>query len=206
MEDTEENNEEVKEVAEVPEEPVDPSPDTALSPRHRRFAELVASGLSPAQICETMGYSSSRVSVLKNNPKVKAYIAKLQGRIYEEGVEKRLKELIEPSINKIHECLHNRTGKFRPSEQLQVAQWLIEKIDGKAVQKNEFTGSLLVGLMDKLDNMRTVGQSVDALQSPPIPAVFTDLSGEKAEAVQEEPMTDELKEWLETFAGLNSSK
>ena len=131
-----------------------------LSPRHRRFALLAAQGKSNAEIGSELGYVSSRVSVLMKNPYISEEIDKLRERIYEETIGGRMKSFAEPALNVIQMALTDRTNRVKMSEKIQVAQWVIEKIDGKAVQKLEAGENMLAALMDRLDAAKTAGRPV----------------------------------------------
>lgn len=126
-----------------------------LSPRHRRFALLVAQGSSGEVIKKEVGYSDSRISILKKNPHVSAEIARLQEKIYEETIGGRLKGFANASLDVIEQVLNDRTNKVKVAEKIQVAQWVIEKIDGKATQKIEAGENMLAALMDRLDAAKT---------------------------------------------------
>lgn len=126
-----------------------------LSPRHRRLALLAAQGKSNQEICAELGYVGSRVSVLLKNPYIAKEISALQERIYEETVGGRIKSFAEPALNIIHRALTDQTNKVKMSEKIDVAKWVIEKIDGKATQKIEAGENMLAALMDRLDASKT---------------------------------------------------
>lgn len=131
-----------------------------LSPRHRRLALLAAQGKSNAEISAELGYSDSRTSILLKNPYISDEIAKLQERIYEETIGGRLKSFAEPALNVIQQALTDRTNKVKMGEKIQVAQWVIEKLDGKAAQKIEAGENMLKVLMDRLDAAKTSSRPV----------------------------------------------
>lgn len=155
---SEDEQEEVTEQAEKGEGGYQTLAHGVLSPRHRRFALLVAQGASGAEIKKEVGYSDSRISVLKKNPHISQEIMRLQEQIYEETIGQRLKSFATPSLDVIQDALLDRTNKVKQSEKIQVAQWVIEKLDGKATQKIEAGGSLLASLIDKLDAQKSAPQ------------------------------------------------
>lgn len=126
-----------------------------LSPRHRRLAFLAAQGKSNQEISAELGYSDSRVSILLKNSYISAEIRALQERIYEETVGARIKTFAEPALNVLQMALTDRTNKVKMSEKIDVAKWVIEKIDGKATQKIEAGENMLAALMDRLDASKT---------------------------------------------------
>jgi hypothetical protein len=131
-----------------------------LSPRHRKFALLAAEGRSNKEIGESLGYVDSRVSILLRNPYIADEIARLRERIYEETIGSRMKSFAEPALNNIHMILTDKTNRVKMSEKMALSQWVIEKLDGKAVQKIEAGENLLSSLMDRLDAGRTSRPSV----------------------------------------------
>lgn len=183
-------------------EPV-PAQDEPLSPRHRRLAEMFARGASNAQVREALGYSDSRCSILKNSPRVQEEIRRIQDKIYEPTVDKRLKDLAASALDRIEEAITDKRNKYKKSEQLQVAQWLVEKVDGKAIQKHEVRGSMLLGLMDKLDAIG--GAGLDSL--PEIVDVTPEEAPKlEASSAPELPKTPEeteeerlLRKWASEF-------
>lgn len=131
--------------------------DKPLTPRHRKLAELLAQGKTNTEISQILGYTQSRVSILKSNSRIKELAEKIRERVFEDTVGTRLKRLAEPALNEIERCLLDDTNRYKEQIKVEVAKWVLEKIDGKAAQKIDVTGSMLVGIMDKLDAMKTVG-------------------------------------------------
>jgi len=131
-----------------------------LSPRHRRLALLAAQGKSNKEISEELHYVGSRVSILLKNPFVAEEIERIRERIYEESIGKRLKTFAEPALNVLGQVLNDRTNKFKKSEQIDVAKWVVEKVDGKATQKYDVGENMLGVFMDRLDANKAAGRSV----------------------------------------------
>ena len=171
-----------------------------LSPRHRRLAFLAAQGNSNSAIGKELGYSDSRVSILLKNPYISAEIQKMQERIYEETIGQRMKGFADASLNVIQQVLNDRTNRVKMSEKIQVAQWVIEKLDGKAIQKIEAGENLLSALMDRLDAAKTrpiVNITHNHIQEHPetldvTPPLQKQLEGPKTE---EDQLDDWLKDW-----------
>lgn len=133
------------------------SSDKPLTPRHRKLAELLAQGKTNNEISQTLGYTPARVSTLKTNTRIRELAEKIRERAFEDGIGARLKRLSEPALNEIERCLLDDTNRYKEQLRVEVAKWVLEKIDGKAMQKIDVSGSMLVGIMDKLDAMKTVG-------------------------------------------------
>ena len=128
-----------------------------LSPRHRRFCQLVAEGRTGPEIKTELGYSTSRVTALKGNHLIRTEIDRLTEKIYEETISTRLKSFSESALNNISMILNDKTNRMKTSEKMALSQWVIEKIDGKATQKTDIGENLLGVLMDRLDSMKSAG-------------------------------------------------
>lgn len=135
-------------------------PDEPLKPRYRKLVEMSAQGLRTNEIAKELGYTPGRVSVILSNTIIKHEVQKLRDRIYEETIEKRLKAMSEPALALIEKCLTDQTHRYKEQLKIDTAKWLVEKLDGKAVQKHELGGSILIGMMDRLDAMRSAGRSL----------------------------------------------
>lgn len=172
-----------------------------LSPRHRRLAFLAASGKSNQDICAELGYSDSRVSILLRNPFISEEITKLQERIYEETVGARIKTFAESALNVIQMALTDKTNKVKMSEKIDVAKWVIEKIDGKAAQKIEAGENMLAALMDKLDASKTARTiNITNNYGPDALSVEARPVGEiEAPAPKERDEEDLLDDWVVDF-------
>lgn len=175
-----------------------------LSPRHRKLAEYVAQGKTTNEVAELLGYTASRVSVLKSNSRISELIFETQERIYQETVGSRLKKLAEPALNEIEKCLTDQTNRYKQNVKQDTAKWIIEKIDGKAAQKHEVSGGILVGVLDRLDAIQAAGQGrmlqPGMIEVTPI--------GTRTEAKQIEASPDEdnltaeekrLKAWVDSL-------
>lgn len=166
-------------------------PNRALNPRHRRLAQLAAMGKKNIEIAATLGYSESRVSVLLNNSLIQAEIRRIEDRAFEDDIGPRLRSLAEPAMNVLVECLLDRTGRYKENQKTDVARWLIEKLDGKPMQKHEVGENMLSVLMDRLDMIKAT-QGRDALDVTPRDSQV--VSNPTDEVLSEE---DQLKKWVE---------
>lgn len=165
-----------------------------LTPRHRRFAQLAAEGLSQKQIGEELGYVPSRVSVLLRHPLIAQEIVRLQDRLFEETIQTRLKAMADPALSNIEAILKDRTNRVKMSEKFAASTWVVEKLDGKATQKTDIGDNLLGVLLDRLDarkanqpEPREVGPADGTIETRALPA---------PPSTQEE---DELESWVRDF-------
>lgn len=164
-----------------------------LSPRHRKFALLAAEGHSNKEIGAELKYSASRVSVLQKNPYIAAEVTRLRERIYEETIQHRLKAFAEPALNNIHMILTDRTNRVKVSEKMEASKWIIEQLEGKALQKHEIQGNMLITLLDRLDAQKTQLREVGGNLADSSPDIETKALPEAPEE------KDLLTEWVESF-------
>jgi hypothetical protein len=177
-----------------------------LSPRHRRLALLAAEGNSNQYIAENLGYSDSRVSILLKNPHVAAEVQRLQERIYEDTISTRLRGFTDTALNVIQSVLTDRTGRVKTREQTEVAMWVIEKLDGKAIQKLEAGTGLLAQLMERLDAKKTSVTQVNITNNNFGPESESRDVGEAPRALPAPPTKDEEDELADWFVDFDESR
>lgn len=169
-----------------------------LSPRHRRLAQLAAEGLSNSAIGEALGYSGSRVSILLKNPHIALEIRRLQDRIFEETIQQRLKSFADPALNNVQMILTDKTNRVKISEKADMSKWVIEKLDGKAVQKHDVGENMLSLLLDRLDAQKSQPlRDVLPAGSSPHDVIETEVKRIEAEAKPR----DEMSDWIAEFCG-----
>lgn len=139
---------------------IDLTPGEPLKPRYRKLVELAAQGKRPGEIAKELEYTPGRVSVILSNSIIKAEISKVQDKIYEDTIGKRLKDLAEPALALVDKCLHDTTNRYKEQLKIDTAKWLIEKIDGKAIQKHSLEGGALLNVLDRLDAMKSSGRDL----------------------------------------------
>ncbi len=180
-------------------------PDRPLSPRHRKLAELFAMGKTNAEVIRELGYSDSRVSILKSNSRIRELIAEISERIYQETISARLKKMAEPALNEIDKCLNDRTNRYKENTKQDTAKWVLEKLDGKAIQKHEVSGGVLIGVMDRLDAIKAAGQrlnytTVDVTPIGELNAPPSNIIEVEAESsTKETPEEKKLREWVNSL-------
>lgn len=135
-------------------------PGKPLSPRHRRLAELAAAGIKSGKIAQELGLTPARVSVLLSNTMIKKEIARLQERMFEEGLSERMKRLGHSALDIIDEHL-NPDSQTKPQLRAETARWVLEKLTGKAVQTHDIGENMLGVLLDRLDGMKQAGEVLE---------------------------------------------
>lgn len=170
-----------------------------LKPRHRKLAELHAQGVSNNDIATKLDYSVSRVSILLSNHLIKEEVDRIRERIYQDTVAKRLKDLADPALNVIEECLNDKTNRWKENLKGDMAKWVVEKLDGKAMQKFDVGENTLALFMDKLDATRAAGRTLDVTP-------VRQIAPAEGEIIEIEPISDEkreedrLKDWVTDLA------
>jgi hypothetical protein len=166
-----------------------------LTPRHRRLCQLASLGTSNAKIAEELGYCQSRISILLKNPHLAAEIRRLQDKIFEATIKDRLKGLSDAALNNVEMILTDRTNRVKVSEKADMSKWLIEKLDGKAVQTNDIGTNTLGVLLDRLDAQKSVSRGTKAV-SPVLEMETKQITATSAVAKDEESL---LEEWIVDF-------
>lgn len=132
------------------------NPDETLSARHKELCRLIAKGYRNKDVCLKLGYSPSRVSVLLQNVKIQAEIAKFQDRMFDRDLDTRMGELGPDAMDVIQKALTSDTY-LKPQGKVDLAKWSLEKLTGKAVQRSEVdTGANLSRLLDKLHSISDI--------------------------------------------------
>lgn len=166
-----------------------------LSPRHRRLCLLAAQGQSNKKIAEELDYVDSRVSILLRNPYIQAEIERIRERIYEETISSRLKTFAEPALDNIQKILTDKTNRVKVSEKAEMSKWVIEKLDGKAIQKHDVGENMLGIFMDKLDSLGAAGRTV----IPTTPSAPDIEVKALPEAPKERSRAEILEAWADDF-------
>lgn len=151
-------------VDEFPEE-LDPIVGRALRPRHKELARMHAMGKSNNEICAKLNYSQSRVSILVRSPMIQKEVARYQDRLFESDVHQRMKDLGQDAVDVIEELMRDPTTP--PIKKVAAAQWLIEKLTGKAKQEHTVESSTLAGFMEMLKGMEQRGESLEPIDVTP---------------------------------------
>jgi DNA-binding CsgD family transcriptional regulator len=179
-------------------------PGRPLSARHRRLAEYISMGMKTGDIAERLGMTAARVSVLKSNSMIALEVKKIQERLYEETHQKRLKNMGHDALDVMHEAILDETNAYKKSEKLDAAKWILEKVTGKAIQVHDIGGNLLSTMMDRLDALKTSGQSlpesssIDVTPLEQIEGHVIDIEEKVDEpALVETEEERKLREWVE---------
>lgn len=170
-----------------------------LSPRHRKLCELAAQGISNKKIAEQLHYTDSRVSILLSNTQIRNEVEKMREKIYEDTVGRRLKDMARPALDELDRCLGDSSGKYKEQLKVETAKWVVEKIDGKAIQKHDIGDNLLSVMMDRLDSMKQSGQkSHQTIDVSPSSSDILQIEGEipEKEAIPvSKSEEDLLRDW-----------
>jgi len=198
------SDEEIPQPEEItPEDAIDPL--AGLKPRQRRLAQLLAEGKSNSAIQTELGYSASRISILQNNPFVRAEVARLQDKIFEASIETRLKDFNNAALDHVEFVLKDRTNRVKVSEKNDVAKWVIEMQKSKAPQMHDVGQNMLSVLLDRLDAKKTERRALPpqgaSEESLPVIDVETKVLGPGVAESPAPTEKDELARWVDDFCG-----
>lgn len=140
-----------------------PNPDHPLSPRHRKLAEYLAQGRTNVEISQLLGYSQSRVSILKHSGPIKEEVRRIMDSTLEADVKSRIRSLANPALDVLEETIRDKTNRYSPKEKIDVAKYLADHAAGKSVQKHEVVGGMIVRVMDQLDSLKASGKGLEAI-------------------------------------------
>lgn len=137
-------------------------PGKPLSARHRRIAQMVWEGKTNKEISEKMNIDSQVISKLKGYKEFKEEIERLNNLAYEATIQERLKTMGPLAMDTMEEILKSDDNNVKPQLKAQIAQWVAEKLDGKAVQSIDHQSSTLTDFMEALKGL----QAQSALPEP----------------------------------------
>ena len=191
--------------AELENETVDPL--GSLKPRQRRLAQLLAEGKTNSDIQAELGYCASRISILQNDPFIRREVARLQDRIFEAGIETRLKDFNNAALDHIEFVLTDKRNVVKTSEKNEIAKWVIEMQKSKAPQVHDIGQNMLAALMDRLDARKTERKAltpaptqISEATSEPLDVSYS-LATDSPKPPAPAPEKDELAEWVDDFCG-----
>ena len=176
------------------------SPDRPLSARHKKLAELVATGMKPGDVARELNYTPSRISILLSNSRIRDEIELARDRLYEDTIAARLRKLGRPALDEIEKCLTDRTGRYKEEIKQSTARWVVEKIDGKAAQKLDIGENMLGVLMDRLDSIKDAHQiDAEVIEVTPFRALPAPDSEEIPATPAEKSEGELLDAWVKDF-------
>lgn len=160
-----------------------------LTPRHREVARLLALGHTNKDIAKMLGYHEQAIVYLKSNSRIRAEAEKIQDRMLEIDLDKRLKNLGDDAANVMEEILIDEEIKLKDKES--AARWVLEKLTGKPAQAIDMKGEINVGIfMDQLEQMRENGELLVGSQARDV------TPGEMLPKAEPEPEEDPIADWV----------
>jgi len=175
-------------------------PGRPLAPRHRKLAELAAQGIPNNKIATQLDYSDSRVSILLSNTEIKREVERIRERIYEDTIANRLKGMAEPALAELERCLADKTNKYKENLKVETAKWLVEKLDGKAIQKHDIGENLLGVMMDRLDALKSSAKTLDVIDITAEHRQITSTEVQEAPIPKTKDEEDLIRDWCLDFA------
>lgn len=146
---------------------------------HHEIARLLASGLSETEVAGVVGYSLSRISILKADPSFKellAYYSKRQEEVFID-VRKRLAVLGMDAVAELQDRLDYKADSLTNTQLIEITKASLDRAGFNPVNKTENVQVLLTG--DELAKLKeriggTNARIVDTLSSGSGSAVSTD--------------------------------
>lgn len=144
------------------------SPLTRISARHRRLAELIASGMGTNDAARAVGLTASRVSILKADREFQELVSHAQklGDLAWVATNERLASVAGNAIDEINERFEEDPGQFSPDELLKFAALGADRTGfgpKTVVEKN-----VNVNFGDELSAARKRAESARLVSRPPV--------------------------------------
>ncbi len=158
-----------------------------LNPRHRRYCQLAASGLSRKLIAEQLGYTPQNCTLLASDPLIQQEILRLQDEAFAGGLKQRFVARQHYMMDVIERQVAHPLTK--PETKIAAAQWWLEQVKGKAVAVHDVGENLLRIVHEQLDRLTAGGATIDV----------TPLALRAGAASEAAPVSEEerkLDEWL----------
>ncbi len=141
------------------------NPNKPLTARAKEACRLIALGWTPADIGAKLKYATEYVTNARNTPRWKAEIARNQDKMFEQDVMTRLKDLGPDSVNVIEELM--RDPSVSALKKADKAQWVIEKLTGKAKQEHSVESNTLAAFTEIARQMLQSGEKLDDIDVTP---------------------------------------
>lgn len=121
---------------------------------HRRnyLVHLAAAGLTNKEICEEMGMSESRVSILLRNSDIKKAVRVKQDELWGDSSQRRFKQILNKAITAAEGILDEPTTK--DSLKADIAFRFMDRALGKPKQEVAVEGNLLADFIHRLDQQK----------------------------------------------------
>ena len=171
----------------IPEDPLAPS--RGIINRYREIARRNALGQTNNEICQVLGYTPSRLSIILKDPFVQQEIAVWRDRLIDDDTMGILKNSAKDGARRIQAMIND--PKAKDTLVLDASKFAIEKVTGKARQEVTVESGTLSTFMEMLKEMRQRGEAIDVT---PAPALAGGQVTETAEAPQQE---DKFTAWLD---------
>lgn len=158
-----------------------------ISPKQEVLCHMAASGFSNQKICEELGYSDSRCSILLSDPLIKDRVRTIRESFWNDDVKKRFQRGAGRAMTVIEGAIDGTDRAMKSKERLDAAKWLLEKTTGKAPAELQVTGNILINIMNQLDALKDVTPTQITLQQVPpgtqSPSPVTQAPAEPADPI-----------------------
>lgn len=167
--------EETRNLIEEPEQPPE-RPTKPLKARAKEACRLLALGWTRQDVGKKLKYSDSYLLNAMHYPRWRAEIARFQDKMFEQDVMTRMKDLGGPAVDVIEELIHDpAVSALKKADK---AQWIIEKLTGKAKQEHSVESNTLAAFTEIARQMLQSGEKLDDIDVTPQTREVTAASGQ----------------------------
>lgn len=165
-------------------------PSRGIITRYREVARRHAYGQTNNQICEALGYTPSRMSLILKDTFVQSEIEKCRALLFDSEALDRIKEASRDGAAAIHALILD--PRTPPRIKLAASTFAVEKTHGKPRQEVAVEHSSLQNFTDLLERMVERGEVLDVT-----PSAQSAAPALGAAAPAEEPTHDQWSTWLD---------
>lgn len=123
-----------------------------LNHRHELIAMMAANGVQARKICEELGFTDMRMSIILNTTRMKKRIEELRKQFYGETVQSRFNIMIPKAVKVIDDILDN--PQERSHTKLKAANELLNRAIGKPKETVEIRSTSAKDIFDYLDRKK----------------------------------------------------
>lgn len=154
----------------------EPNPGTTkpIQARLKEACRLRVAGMTVTKIAEQLGYNRLYLYTALRTPRARAEMSRFADRMFEADVMTRLKALGPSAVDVIEELINDpAVSALKKADK---AQWIIEKLSGKARQEVGVESNTLAAFMEVARQMQQRGETLTDI----------DVTPQRADSGQEE--------------------
>jgi len=173
------------------------APWTRLKARHYEIARLLFLGKQHKDIAARLNMAENTISLLANDDKIRAEVERMRDLAFDRTVGQRLKDIGPESMDVIEDAVLGKL-EMKTEKRVEIAQWVVEKLDGKATQKVDVASSTLDKFMAVITEMRAEGEVLDVSPAAtPERLIEAQTEGEAPSGAEQAPKDADWGTWLD---------